>query len=432
MVREYLETFLARRAEEGEPMPSFVVDELRDYLRCGVLALGAVRFLCGHCGRDRLVGLSCKARGFCPRCMGRRMTEMARHWVSAVLPRVRVRQWVLSLPFELRVPLAYHHDLTLAVHGVAARVIEAWYRDKGRELGIADGRTGSITAVQRFGSDLALNVHFHSLYVDGVYDALGAFTPIEAPTRDGLETLCTTIAERVHKLLERRALDHDHADERALCLALSRSAARRGADKHAPQGTDSDHDGEPDWKLKARVDGFDLEATTVVRAEDRERLEDLCRYLLRPPLADRRLRLLPADQVALELKSPWKDGTRWISMRADTFLERLASLVPRPRTNQVLYRGVLAAHSARRPRVVPERDDDERHRPRNATFCELMKHGLNVDVLACPCGHRTKYVATIFDRKGLARLLRAKGLPHQFEPIRPARGPPQQGFDFDA
>jgi hypothetical protein len=32
VVREYLETFLARRAEEGEPMPSFVVDELRGYL----------------------------------------------------------------------------------------------------------------------------------------------------------------------------------------------------------------------------------------------------------------------------------------------------------------------------------------------------------------------------------------------------------------
>ena len=80
---------------------------------------------------------------------------MARHWVSAVLPRVRTRQWVLSLPFELRVPLAYHHDLTLAVHGVAARVIEGWYRDEGLALGILDPRTGSITAVQRFGSDLA-------------------------------------------------------------------------------------------------------------------------------------------------------------------------------------------------------------------------------------------------------------------------------------
>ena len=309
------------------------------------------------------------------------MTEMARYWVSAVLPRVRIRQWVLSLPFALRVPLAYHHDLTLAVHGVAARVIEAFYRAKGRALGITDPRTGSITAVQRFGSDLALNVHLHILFVDGVYDALGAFTPIAAPTRAELETLCTTIAERVHKLLDRRAIEYEEPQERALCLALSRSAQRRGASKYVAEGTDPDHDGEPDWKLKARVDGFDLEATTEVRGEDRARLEHLCRYLLRPPLADRRLRLLPADQVALELKSLWKDGTRWISMTADTFLERLCSLVPRPRTNQVLY---LAAHSARRPRVVPELD--EPHRPRNATFCELMKHGLAIDVLACPAG----------------------------------------------
>lgn len=41
-----------------------------------------------------------------------------------------------------------------------------------------------------------------------------------------------------------------------------------------------------------------------------------------------------------------------------------------------------------------------------------------------------KYAATIFDKKGLARLLRAKGLPHRTEPIRPARAPPQRDFDF--
>jgi hypothetical protein len=133
-------------------------------------------------------------------------------------------------------------------------VIEGWYRKGGRELGIADGRTGSITAVQRFGSDLALNLHFHMLLLDGCYDALGHFTPIAAPTRAEIETRCTTIAERVQRLLERRALDHDHADERALCQALSRSSARRGADKHAPEGTDPDHDGEPGWKRKARRD----------------------------------------------------------------------------------------------------------------------------------------------------------------------------------
>jgi hypothetical protein len=68
-------------------------------------------------------------------------------------------------------------------------------------------------------------------------------------------------------------------------------------------------------------------------------------------------------------------------MSAHTLLERLCSLVPRPHTNQILYRGVLAPNSARREKVVPELP--EYARPKNATFCELMKHGLGLDVLAC-------------------------------------------------
>ena len=50
------------------------------------------------------------------------------------------------------------------------------------------------------------------------------------------------------------------------------------------------------------------------------------------------LRILPTGEVALELKTPWKDGTAWLTMSSDTLLERLASLVPRPGTHQVLFR----------------------------------------------------------------------------------------------
>jgi hypothetical protein len=57
--------------------------------------------------------------------------------------------------------------------------------------------------------------------------------------------------------------------------------------------------------------------------------------------------------------------------------------------------------------VVPEPEEVAKHRPKNATFWELMTHGLGGDLR----GHRMKYVATIFDKKGLARLLRAKGTP---------------------
>jgi len=52
-----------------------VEQEFGDFLRCGCLAGGFARFRCAACRLDRLVALSCKGRGFCPRCGGRRMAE---------------------------------------------------------------------------------------------------------------------------------------------------------------------------------------------------------------------------------------------------------------------------------------------------------------------------------------------------------------------
>jgi hypothetical protein len=106
VVREHLETFLAHTRENyARPLPRYVQEELRGYLRCGVFAYGFVRCRCDACGHDLLVAFSCKGRGVCPSCGGRRMANSAAHLVDRVLPDVPVRQWVLSLPFELR-PLA--------------------------------------------------------------------------------------------------------------------------------------------------------------------------------------------------------------------------------------------------------------------------------------------------------------------------------------
>lgn len=422
--------FLAARDARGAAMPAFVRDELFAFLRCGVPAHGVVHFQCATCKQDRVCALSCHGRGFCPRCMGRRMTELAYEWVRWVIPKVRVRHWTLSLPFYLRLPLAYHHDLALKVHGIAARVILGWYRARAKKLGI-DGRSGMLTVIQRFGSDLALNLHYHCLVIDGVHDATGAFTPIDAPSEDEMTALTTTIAKRVTRMLDQRAEvsdDDDRGDEeRTLCAALARSARRHGATAHIDPDADPDHDGDP-WRglIKARVDGFDLECTTVVRGDDRERLEHLCRYLLRPPLADRRLRMLSGDRVGIELKTAWNDGTRWITMAADTFLERLCSMVPRPREHTVLYAGTLAGHSKQREQVVLEGE-----RPKNTTWCELAKHSLDLDVLACKCGKGMKFIAVVTEKKGLARLLRAHRLPTHATPIAPARAPPQTDLDFD-
>jgi transposase-like zinc-binding protein len=88
----------AASLRDGEGLPGFVEREFREFLTCGCLAAGFARFHCDACGHDRLVPFSCKGRGFCPSCGGRRMAERATHPVDHVLSDVPLRQWVLSLP----------------------------------------------------------------------------------------------------------------------------------------------------------------------------------------------------------------------------------------------------------------------------------------------------------------------------------------------
>jgi hypothetical protein len=89
--------------------------ELREYLTCGVMARGFARFRCRGCARELLVAFSCKGRGFCPSCCGRRMCALAAHLVDGVFGDLPVRQWVLTLPYRLRYALAYDHRLCRAV-----------------------------------------------------------------------------------------------------------------------------------------------------------------------------------------------------------------------------------------------------------------------------------------------------------------------------
>lgn len=76
--------------------------EFRRYLECGILAYGFARVRCGECGHDTLIAYSCKGRGVCPSCTTRRMVETAAHLADHVIPRLPVRQWVLSVPKRLR------------------------------------------------------------------------------------------------------------------------------------------------------------------------------------------------------------------------------------------------------------------------------------------------------------------------------------------
>jgi catechol 2,3-dioxygenase-like lactoylglutathione lyase family enzyme len=193
-------------------------------------------------------------------------------------------------------------------------------------------------------------------------------------------------------------------------------------------------------RCHARWDGFDLDASHVVPAAARARLERLCRYVLRPPVVSERLHLCDDGQVLWRLSRPWRDGTTHVRFDPCDFLGRLAVLVPRPRVNLLFYHGVLGARAAWRRAIVPRRatedgavsgaapepPPDARPTPRRQQWADLMRRSFGFDVLACDrCGGRLRLIALIHQAEVVRRILTHLGVPTELPPPVPARAPPE-------
>ena len=393
------------------------------------------------------------------------MTERAAHLLDHVFPRVPVRQWVLSLPHRLRYRLAWDHTLCRAVVGCALRAILGFLRRRARDAGVADGRSGAVTIVQRFGGALNLNIHFHILALDGVFEKDGdavRFHPSPSLDPADVDEVLATVEAYVRRLLaERGAADGDDGGHTVdewvndapvlaglaaasvqgrVALGVRAGARIRRRGDSLAAATERSQLG----PCQARHHGFDLHAGLCVRAGQRGHLERICRYALRPPVAQERLHLTDAGHVQLELRRPWADGTTHLLFDPLELLARLAALTPRPRINLILYHGVLGPRAAWRALVVQFGTTDGRHaaadsapaakahsqtvdrRPGpNYIWADLMRRSLGLDVLACPrCGGCLRLIAVIDDPAVVERILRHLGLSTDIPEARPARAPP--------
>ena len=390
------------------------------------------------------------------------MAERAAHLVDHVFPSVPVRQWVLSLPHRLRYRLAWDHDLCRAVVGCAVRVILGFLRRRARDAGVRDGRGGAVTIVQRFGGALNTNIHFHTLALDGVFSTDGdtvRFHPSASLDAADVDEVLATITAYVRPVLARHgaATEGDTtepvdpgADEAPVWAGLAAASVqgrvalgpRAGGHvrRHGVRGVGTET---PELgPCQARHNGFDIHAGVCVPADQRDRLERITRYALRPPVAQERLGWTDEGQVRLELRHPWSDGTTHLLFDPVELLERLAALTPRPRIHLMLYHGVLAPRAAWRALVVhfgrsedraaTAADEDVEGRSDEADRChgnylwaELMRRSLGLDVLACPrCGGRLVLIALLDDPAVIRRILEHLGLPTEIPEARPARAPP--------
>lgn len=367
VVLENHRTFVSLREEEGRPPPAFVRKEFEKFLACGDLARGFLRLHCQACGYDRLVAFSCKCRGWCPSCVGRRMNDGAAFLTDRLIGDTPVRQWVLSLPHPLRYVLAYDSAILSEVVGAFVGAVFQHLRWKAKELlslrSVSLAHPGAVTAVQRSSGDLSLNPHLHSLVTDGVFvedqaERTVTFHALPPPTDGEVADVAWETCRRTRTILVRHGRWKDDIDETGeedpapegladLYAASLRGVLLFGA-RRGQRAVRFFGQAAPRWSEEPRPrppGAFDVHARQATHSGDRAAIERLARYILRPPLSGERLERRDDGQIAITLKRAWRDGTAGVLLDPLELVGRLAALVPPPRTNTIRFHGVYAAHA---------------------------------------------------------------------------------------
>jgi hypothetical protein len=380
-------------------------------------------------------------------------------------PEQPIRQWVLSFPYPLRFLFARRPEVMGRVLGIVYRCI-ATHLTRKAGFSRRTAQTGAVTLVQRFGSALNLNVHFHMLYLDGVYverhDGSLWFRWVTAPSSAELARLTQALALRIGRYLERQGLLERDAQHCYLAgddldagpmaqllgasityrIAVGRHQGRKVFTLQTLPGCEEPFEGGP-----GKVAGFSLHAGVAARADQRHKLERLCRYISRPAISEQRLSLTPNGNVRYQLKTPYRDGTTHVIFEPLDFIARLAALVPKPRVHLTRFHGVFAPNSSYRARVTPARrgrgsqhtgrtDREEAptvERHAAMTWAQRLKRVFGIDIQTCAaCGGAVRIIACIEDpeviEKILAHLAQKTTQSPGWPP--PCRAPPQRGL-FD-
>ena len=170
---------------------------------------------------------------------------------------------------------------------------------------------------------MLLNIHFHMLFLDGVYverpDGSLRLRWVKAPSGIELTRLTQTLARRIGRYLERQGLLERDAENGSLAgdeldagpmeqllgssityrIAIGPQQGRKVFTLQTLPACD-----EPFDDGVGKVAGFSLHAGVAARADERKKLERLCRYISRPAIAEKRLSLTPNGNVRYQLKTP--------------------------------------------------------------------------------------------------------------------------------
>jgi hypothetical protein len=190
----------------------------------------------------------------------------------------------------------------------------------------------AISFTQLSGSALNYNYHWHILYLDGVYSG-GDHPKLSHLTNlanEDVKSILEKIVSRTIRLCKRHKLlnedpqvvpvvelDPLFEENTVLSAAMSASITNKIAfGERAGQsvrkiGKSFGLEGEgavANGLLCYSQNGFSIHAATAVGEYERKRLEQLIRYISRPPVANSRLKKRGDGTFTYKLKTPWDNG----------------------------------------------------------------------------------------------------------------------------
>ncbi len=371
------------------------------------------------------------------------------HLADHVFPRLPVRQWVLSVPKRLRYYLQRDKGALNAALRIFLRVVQQnllTHCPGAAQCNPASLHLGAVAFIHRFGSSLNTHVHFHVCVVDGVFEALPDALEVKFHAATGLnEAAFLQVQANVRKRILRAFVARGHLEA---CVAKDMAAYAHGG-------------------------GFSVDAGVRIAATDRAGLERLLRYCARPPFAMDRLKQRGANLVyrcgkghTEPLQSDKYSGE--LVLTPLELIDRIAQLVPPPRTHRHRYYGVLAPNSPLRgavtamaqdasvvtpevgspvtgdahtdagttvtavavggPGVATPPEPPAKPKPRPPShylWAALVARIYEVFPLICPmCGGQMRIIAFITFSADIHKILNHIGVEPEAPHIAPARGPP--------
>jgi len=119
-------------------------------------------------------------------------------------------------------------------------------------------------------------------------------------------------------------------------------------------------------------------------------------------------------------------------------MQRLATLVPRPRLKLIRFHGILAPNAKHRSEIIPDTQkiekntsnaqDDTPHTSASfrISWARLLKRVFDIDIEHCPhCGGELKIIVALEEPTMIAKILAHLGMPARAPPRAPA-----QSFDL--